>query len=139
VEVSVLRRLLTLGLVSCLLAGPVAAADDSFFTHLHTEKAMANVTVSPARAGPVEIAIQLETMDEKPLTAKSVMVTLAMAGDEAGDKAGAKPMSIAAERRGDAQWLARLTVPKAGQWTLGLGIAISDTDKVSIQAPIVIK
>jgi copper transport protein len=135
VEVSVLRRLLTLGLVSCLLAGPVAAADDSFFTHLHTEKAMANVTVSPARAGPVEIAIQLETMDEKPLTAKSVMVTLAMAGD----KAGAKPMSIAAERRGDAQWLARLTVPKAGQWTLGLGIAISDTDKVSIQAPIVIK
>ena len=134
-----LWRLLTLGLVSCLLAGPVAAADDSFFTHLHTEKAMANVTVSPARAGPVEIAIQLETMDEKPLTAKSVMVTLAMAGDEAGDKAGAKPMSIAAERRGDAQWLARLTVPKAGQWTLGLGIAISDTDKVSIQAPIVIK
>ena len=96
---------------------------------------MANVTVSPARAGPVEIAIQLETMDEKPLTAKSVMVTLAMAGD----KAGAKPMSVAAERRGDAQWLARLTVPKAGQWTLGLGIAISDTDKVSIQAPIVIK
>ena len=134
-----MRRLLTLGLVSCLLAGPVAAADDSFFTHLHTEKAMANVTVSPARAGPVEIAIQLETMDEKPLTAKSVMVTLAMAGDEAGDKAGATPMSIAAERRGDAQWLARLTVPKAGQWTLGLGIAISDTDKVSIQAPIVIK
>jgi copper transport protein len=48
-------------------------------------------------------------------------------------------MSIAAERRGDAQWLARLTLPKAGQWTLGLGIAISDTDKVSIQAPIVIK
>ena len=138
-EVSVLRRLLTLGLVSCLLAGPVAAADDSFFTHLHTEKAMANVTVSPARAGPVEIAIQLETMDEKPLTAKSVMVTLAKARDKAGDKAGAKPMSVAAERRGDAQWLARLTLPKAGQWTLGLGIAISDTDKVSIQAPIVIK
>jgi copper transport protein len=100
---------------------------------------MANVTVSPARAGPVEIAIQLETMDEKPLTAKSVMVTLGMVGDKAGDKSGSKPMSVAAERRGDAQWLARLTVPKAGQWTLGLGIAISDTDKVSVQAPIVIK
>lgn len=92
---------------------------------------MANVTVSPARAGPVEITIQLETMDEKPLTAKAVMVTLT--------SAGAKPTSVAAERRGDAQWLARLTVPKAGQWTLGLGIAISDTDKVSVKAPIVIK
>ncbi|MET3995420.1 MULTISPECIES: hypothetical protein [unclassified Bradyrhizobium] len=51
-------------------ATPLAAAtdDDSFFTHLHTEKAMANVTVSPGRAGPVEIAIQLETTDETPLT-----------------------------------------------------------------------
>ena len=118
---------------ACLLAGPAIAADDSFFTHLHTEKAMANVTVTPARAGPVEIAIQLETMDEKPLTAKSVTVTLT----KAGDKSGAKPTS--AERRGDAQWLARLNVPKAGQWTLGLAIAISDTDKVSIKAPVVIK
>lgn len=50
--------------------------DESVFTHLHTEKAMANVTVSPGRAGPVVIAIQLETTDELPLQAKSVSVTL---------------------------------------------------------------
>ena len=39
-----------------MAATPLAAAtdDDSFFTHLHTEKAMANVTVSPGRAGPVD-------------------------------------------------------------------------------------
>ena len=37
---------------------------------------MANVTVSPARAGPVEIAIQLETVEEKPFSAKAVAVTL---------------------------------------------------------------
>jgi hypothetical protein len=44
-------------LLSCLTARPTVAAtdDDSFFTHLHTEKAMANVTVSPGRAGPVGI------------------------------------------------------------------------------------
>ena len=59
-----------------VLSGPVAAADDeNFFTHLHTDKAMANVTVSPGRAGPVEITIQLETLDEAPLTAKAVSVT----------------------------------------------------------------
>jgi copper transport protein len=28
-----------------------AKEDDSFFTHLHTDKAMANVTVSPGRCG----------------------------------------------------------------------------------------
>ncbi len=132
---NILWRPLAPGLVFCLLAGPAIAADDGFFTHLHTEKAMANVTVTPARAGPVEIAIQLETMDEKPLTAKSVTVTLT----KSGDKSGAKLTTVSAERRGDAQWLARLTVPKAGQWTLGLAIAISDTDKVSIKAPVVIK
>ena len=52
-------------------------ADDSFFTHLHAVKAMANVTVSPGRAGPVEIAIQLENADELPLAADAVSVTLA--------------------------------------------------------------
>ena len=127
----VVHRLALGILASSLVAAPAAAADDSFFTHLHTEKAMANVTVSPARAGPVEITIQLETMDEKPLTAKAVSVTLSIAG--------AKPASVAAERRSDDTWLARLSVPKAGQWTIGLGIAISDTDKVSVEAPIVIK
>ena len=51
------------------VARPMVAAtdDESFFTHLHTEKAMANVTVSPGRAGPVEITIQLETVEELPL------------------------------------------------------------------------
>jgi hypothetical protein len=29
--------------------------DESFFTHIHTEKAMANVTISPGRAGPVVV------------------------------------------------------------------------------------
>jgi hypothetical protein len=108
-------------------------ADDSFFTHLHTEKAMANVTLSPARVGLVEIAIQLETVDEAPLTAKAVSVTLTNAD------AGAALKTIEARRGGDDQWLARLSVPKAGRWTLGLGIAISDNDKVDIEAPVIIK
>jgi hypothetical protein len=58
--------------LQCLAAGDVLAAqdDENFFTHLHTEMAMANVTVSPGRAGPVEIAIQLETTDELPLVAQ---------------------------------------------------------------------
>jgi copper transport protein len=50
------------------LAEPAAAAsDDDFFTHLHTGKAVTNITVSPGRAGRVDIAIHLETMEEKPI------------------------------------------------------------------------
>src|SRR5206468_2416737 len=52
-------------------AAPAAAVDDPnepFFTHFCDKKAMANITVSPGRAGPVEIDIQLEDGDERPLT-----------------------------------------------------------------------
>jgi copper transport protein len=126
------RGLMMLGALMLGLA-PSVAADDSFFTHLHTDKAMANVTVSPARKGPVEIAIQLETVEETPLAAKAVSVTLT------NPRSKARLMPVGAEHRGDDRWLARVTMPAAGRWTLGLGITISDTERVSIEAPIVIK
>lgn len=107
--------------------------DESFFTHLHTEKAMANVTVSPGRAGPVVITIQLETTDERPLQAKSVSVTLTNA------TASAEPQVAQAERTDDDQWQARMSAPSPGRWMLGLGISISDTDRVNIESPILIR
>jgi copper transport protein len=51
----------------------------------------------------------------------------------------AKSLTVEAERRGEDKWLAKVTLPAAGRWMLGLGISMSDTDKVSIEAPIVIK
>jgi hypothetical protein len=121
--------------LSCPAAGPAVAAgdDENFFTHLHTGKAMANVTVSPARAGPVEITIQLETMDERPLTAKAVSVTLS------NTRTGAKLPKVEAARKDDDRWYAKVSVPTPGAWTLGLGITISDTDGVNVQSPIVIR
>ena len=110
-----------------------AVSDDSFFTHLHTEKAMANVTVSPARVGPVELNIQLETVDELPLTAKAVSVTLSDA------QTGRALQTIEAARRDNDQWHAAVSVPTAGRWMLALAIAISDGDKIAIEAPIIIK
>jgi copper transport protein len=126
--------ILSLAWLWCLTAGPVAAAgDDDFFTHLHTEKAMANVTVSPGRAGPVDITIQLETMEEKPLTAKAVSVTLSDA------KAGTRLPTVQAEHIGDDRWQVRIPNLAAGRWMLGLGISISDADKFSVESPILIK
>jgi hypothetical protein len=107
--------------------------DESFFTHLHTEKAMANLTVSPGRAGPVVITIQLETTDELPLRAKSVSVTLTNA------TASAEPQVAQAERTDDDQWQARMSALSPGRWMLGLGISISDTDRVNIETPILIR
>jgi hypothetical protein len=58
-----------------LKAAPAPAQDD-FFIHLHDQRAMANVTISAIHDGAVEIAIQLETVEELPLKADSVSVTL---------------------------------------------------------------
>lgn len=116
-------------------ATPLAAAtdDDSFFTHLHTEKAMANVTVSPGRAGPVEIAIQLETTDETPLTAKAVSVTLV------DTQSGRKLAPVEASRDGEDSWHVKVAQLTPGRWMLGLGISISEADHVSVESPILIK
>ena len=116
-------------------ATPLAAAtdDDSFFTHLHTDKAMANVTISPGRAGPVEIAIQLETTDETPLTAKAVSVTLV------DTQSGRKLAPVEASRDGEDSWHVKVAQLTPGRWMLGLGISISEADHVSIESPILIK
>ena len=118
-----------------IAATPLAAAtdDDSFFTHLHTEKAMANVTVSPGRAGPVEITIQLETTDETPLTAKAVSVTLSDV------QTGKRLAPVEASRQGDDGWYVKVAQLTRGRWMLGLGISISETDHVSVESPILIK
>lgn len=128
---------LTLAMAALLsvAATPLAAAsdDDSFFTHLHTEKAMANVTVSPGRAGPVEIAIQLETIDETPLAAKAVLVTLV------DTQTGRKLAPVEASRDGEDSWHVKVAQMTPGRWMLGLGIAISEANHVSIESPILIK
>ncbi|WGD56330.1 hypothetical protein QA641_21990 [Bradyrhizobium sp. CB1650] len=130
-------RIVALGAAALLVvaATPLAAAtdDDSFFTHLHTEKAMANVTVSPGRAGPVEITIQLETTDETPLAAKAVSVTLA------DMQTGRKLAPVEAARDGDDGWRVKVAQLTPGRWMLGLGISISEAAHVSVESPILIK
>ncbi|PDT89612.1 hypothetical protein CO669_12480 [Bradyrhizobium sp. Y36] len=117
-------------------AASVAAtsdADESFFTHLHAEKAMANVTVSPGRAGPVEIAIQLEDANELPLSADAVAVTLG------NPERGVAPITANAERVGNDQWRVRMSAPLSGRWSLGLDIRITPSDAVNVVSPILLR
>jgi copper transport protein len=119
--------------VAALAVGTAALASDDFFIHLHAERAMAGVTIFPGRAGPVAITIELETPDERPLAATAVSVTLSK------PDAGVAPATAQAQRLDDGRWRATMTAPVAGHWTLALGILISDSDRISIEAPILIK
>lgn len=111
----------------------LAVADDHFFTHLHAEQAMADVTISPGRAGPVQISIQLRTPDETVLAAKGVSVTLS------NPDIGIEPATAEAQSAGEGKWRATMAAPVAGRWTLTLDILISDFDQVSVAAPILLK
>ncbi|MBI5320903.1 hypothetical protein [Bradyrhizobium sp.] len=128
-----MRGLTAAALALALSTLPARSEDDSFFTHLHTEKAMANVTVSPGRAGPVEIEIQLEDANEAPLAADAVSVTLG------NSENGVAPVTVSATRIGDDRWMVRMSAPKAGRWSLALGITISATDTVNIESPILLR
>lgn len=131
---SIMTRGLTAVAFALLLAAvPAYAEDDSFFTHLHAERAMANVTVSPDRAGPVEIEIQLEDANEAPLTADAVSVTLGNA------ELGVAPVTAKAERIDHDRWIVRMSAPKAGRWSLALGITISARDTVNVESPILLR
>ncbi|MET4204888.1 hypothetical protein [Bradyrhizobium sp. LA6.12] len=110
-----------------------AADDETFFTHLHTERAMANVTVTPGRAGPVEITVQLETTDEAPLSAMAVSVALS------GPHVGSETIKASAVHTADDLWRATLSLPSGGRWDMGLMIRLSENDEVKIAAPILIR
>ncbi|MFT4278157.1 MAG: CopD family protein [Rhodopseudomonas sp.] len=109
------------------------AVQSAEVVHLHTERAMATVTLTPGHAGPIAITVLLQTADEAPLAAQALTVSLANPG------AGIEPLSAEAQKAADGQWQARLTAPVPGTWTLTLGVLISDFEKVNLEAPIVIR
>jgi hypothetical protein len=131
---SIMTRGLTAAALALVLSAlPARADDESFFSHLHAERAMANVTVSPGRAGPVEIEIQIEDANEAPLAADAVSVTLTNAEN------GVAAVTVNARRVDHDRWMARMWAPKVGRWSLALGIAISATDTVNVESPILLR
>lgn len=111
----------------------LVAANDDFFTHVHAERAMADVTLSPGHAGPITITIQLRTPDERLLDAKGVSVTLSK------PEVGIESSTAEARPAGEGQWRVAMAAPVPGQWTLRLDILISDFDSLGVEAPVLIK
>src|SRR4051812_36356653 len=90
-------------------AGPdPKSPGEEFFIHLHDQRAMANVTISAIQNGAVAIAIQLETVEELPLTADSVSVTLG------SPEKGVGPVTSSATRTADDQWSVKMAASEPG-------------------------
>ncbi len=97
------------------------AAAAPAFLHIHGEKAMADVTITPGRAGRVRAEIAVQTGEFTPLDAKGV--TLVLSNPAAGIEQIRRP----AARSGEGTWsVESLDLPLPGQWQVRIDILISD-------------
>lgn len=113
---------------------PTQIPPGSTFVHIHTEQAMAEVTLTPGHAGPARVSIRLLRGDFSPLTAKAVALSLA------GKDSAPAPCTIAATPRADGTWqVENIPVAQSGVLTVKLCIALGLPEPLILDAPIVIE
>lgn len=102
--------------------------------HIHTEKAMAEVTITPGHVGPVSVGIVIMTGDFDPLDAKGLTLVVS------NPAAGIEPIRRTATKGADAVWrVDKLDLPIPGRWQIRLDILVSDFELVKIEDAIDIR
>ncbi|RWB76739.1 MAG: copper resistance protein CopC [Mesorhizobium sp.] len=111
----------------------IAAAQPAS-VHIHTLKAMADLSITPGHAGQVAASIVIMTGDFGPLDAKAVTLVLSK------PDSGIEPIKRPATKPGNGTWrVDNLVIPISGRWTARLDILVSDFEQVKIEAPIDIR
>jgi copper transport protein len=111
-----------------------AAAAQPVSVHIHTAKAMADVTFSPGHVGPVTASIVVMTGDFGPLDAKEVTLTLS------NPAAGIESIRRPASKPGDGTWrVDDLIIPLAGRWDVEVAILVSEFELVRLTETIDIR
>ena len=96
--------------------------------HIHTDKAMFQVLVTPGRAGVDDFVLQLMTGEATPLEAKEATLSLSL------PERGIAPMERAAELGPDGYWHVRkVELPFAGRWHLRIDALVTDFEKVTLE------
>jgi copper transport protein len=109
----------------------LSAANEMFLTHIHTERAMASVTISRRQANLFDISIFLQRPDEQILKGRELAITLSQPAS------GIEPITRLASSDGEGQWRVRgFPLPVAGTWNLALTVLIDDFDEITIDAPV---
>lgn len=111
------------------------AASQPASVHIHTEKAMADITLTPGRAGPVvAVSVSLLNGEFGPLPAKELRIGLSNPG------AGIEPIERQAFRTEDGVWRVEgLALPVAGRWTIELEILVSDFEMLRLSETVEIR
>jgi copper transport protein len=96
--------------------------------HIHGEKAMFQVLVSPGRIGSDDFVLQLMATDGTMLPAKEVTLTLSL------PERGIEPMEREAALGRDSYWHVRkLPLPVAGRWRIRIDALVTDFEKITLE------
>ena len=104
------------------------------FVHFHSGKLMADLTLTPGRAGRSAGELMVRDEEYQPVTPKEVTLIFSQPAS------GIEPIRREAVNIGNARWqIDDVVLPRPGRWRLRIEILISDFDKVSIEGDIRIR
>lgn len=111
-----------------------ATASSPATAHIHTDKLMADVTLTPGRVGPTKASISILDGEFAPLDPQEVTLVLA------NPTAGIEPVRRPATRSADGGWhIESLNLPVPGRWTIRIDVLISDFELAKIEDTIEIR
>jgi copper transport protein len=96
--------------------------------HMHTDKSMFQVLVSPAEVGSDSFVLQLMNGDASPLAAKEATVILSL------PERGIEPLERKATLDADGYWHLRdFPLPFPGRWHLRIDALVTDFEKITME------
>lgn len=102
--------------------------DAPLYAHIHTESVMADIRLTPGRAGPVGVMLDFQTGDFAPLVPREVEIVFASA------EAGIEPIRLDARQGADGLWHAGpVLLPRPGMWEVRLRVLITDFESVTLR------
>jgi copper transport protein len=101
--------------------------------HLHSNRLMAQVTMSLGRVGPTRARIVVATGRAEAIDAKEVTLRLAR------PDAGIEPILRKARKAGPGAWeVDSVVLPLAGTWKATVDVLIDDFEKVSLEGTLTV-
>jgi copper transport protein len=136
IAVELALALAILGLVALWRFTPpprALAATAPISIHLHGEKAMAQIELTPQEARGARVSVLVLDGEFRPLAAKEVVLVVSNAA------AGIEPLRRAAAGTGDGGWqIEDFRIPVAGEWHLRVEILVTNFDKVMLEQTVML-
>jgi copper transport protein len=105
-----------------------AAAHTPLAVHIHGDKAMFQVLISPGRVGADNFVLQLMSADGSPLRAKEAALILAL------PERGIEPLERQATLGADGYWHLRdVPLPYPGRWHMRIEALVTDFERVTLE------